>query len=391
MPGSEADAPAPMPDVEEVIARAVDRQIAEQRALRDTLMQLSNAVSDLQSRPAPAPTPAQVVSSVDTEGVMNELRDLRETLLPGLQRAVDATHGVRVIERDLASLRESVTSLSTDMEGIAQALIDLNAGLRDWADGVDNKVADVRDAADQLRALAEHTTGPQVDEERNREREELDQRVKDSVELQLYLADQVEEFGQAINRIGDLPTKLEGVVGQALKRTLTARAKLDREAETSLDEVLATLDEHVETISGSLSGLTDGEDAIRKLTLGQVELASRVESLHATLLNKLEDLDDERKRANAVLADAIDRIAAGKDAKAAASLDKPAPRQRTTSKPKPKAKSKTKAVLVEDPDDLPPARGSAKATKSKPKPKPRRRAARGRPAADEPLDHIPLT
>jgi uncharacterized phage infection (PIP) family protein YhgE len=374
-------------ELDEFLARAVDRQIAEQRALRESLQALTQAVRELQTRPAPAPAPspppqpaAPAIDIADLDARMKrameataaavggELRELRSSVLPNLERAIDASGGMRALEQQVGSVRESVTSLSADVEGIAQALIDLNAGLRDWAEGVDRDVDVVRDAVQQVREVAARAEELQAQaieaaEERRAQPEapllppepamvdvdetgiihapavtispieisaEIEQRVKETIELSLYLADQIEAFDKAISNLGDLPTRLEGVISQALKRTLAARAKLDREAETALDEVVATLDEHVQ----SIGDLTHTAATVRELADGQSQLASGL----------------------AAIAEAIDRSSEGLLPRAASSVAKSAkPSRRSGAEPrtakttsaksqksKPKAKAKPK-------------------------------------------------
>jgi hypothetical protein len=144
---------------------------------------------------------------------------------------------------------------------------------------------------------------------------EIEQRVKETIELSLYLADQIESFDKVIANLGDLPTRLEGVVSQALKRTLAARAKLDREAEMALDEVVATLDEHVGTV-GDLASTAEG---VRELAAGQSQIANNLRAL----------------------AEAIDRSFEGRAPRAASSIAK-----------------KARRFVPED--DLPPARTKTK-------------------------------
>ena len=97
--------------------------------------------------------------------------------------------------------------------------------------------------------------------------------MKETIELSLYLADQIESFDKAISSLGDLPSSLEGVISQALKRTLAARAKLDRDAEMALDEAVATLDEHVATI-GDLGSIAEAQ---RRVEAGLAALADAVD------------------------------------------------------------------------------------------------------------------
>jgi hypothetical protein len=442
VPGPEAPgtppAAAPLPEkrgpseLDEFLARAVDRQIAEQRALRETLQELKDAVKELQARPAAAPDPgvqatlqelrgavkelrarpapaaappspamqealqqlagavrelqsrppaaaqapainpaeleARVKRAMDanTETFVNELRDLRSTVLPGLQRAIDATSGARGIEHDLSILRDAVGGLSADVEGIAQALIDLNAGLRDWANGVDQNVDSVREAVQHVREL-----GSRIEELQSEALEaagerrvgsrpllpiegelvdaggggavpvpqtamatrdiptEIEQRVKETIELSLYLADQIESFDKAISNLGDLPTRLEGVISQALKRTLAARAKLDRDAEMALDEVVATLDEHVE----SIGDLTETATTMRDIAAGQAQLASGMEAIAEAI-----DRSSEGRlpRARTSVAKAASRKPARKSS---AKKKPPLPRANTGKKAKAKAKN----------------------------------------------------
>jgi hypothetical protein len=165
---------------------------------------------------------------------------------------------------------------------------------------------------------------------------EIEQRVKETIELSLYLADQIESFDKAISNLGDLPTRLEGVISQALKRTLAARAKLDRDAEMALDEAVATLDEHVATI-GDVAGVA--------------EMQARLES----------GLD--------AIAEAIDRSADGGLPRAGTSLAKAAARSRKTT-PRKKAGARKAS------------KGKAKpAPKGKAKPAPKAKAKRSTSAA----------
>jgi methyl-accepting chemotaxis protein len=480
-PAGERRAPA---ELDEFLARAVDRQIAEQRALRESLTQLSRVVAELHARPAPAPAvdlddlEARVKRAIDAtaQRFTSELRELRATVLPSIDRAVEASGGIRSVETDIGTLRDAVGGLSADVEGIAQALIDLNAGLRDWAEGVDRNVDAVREAAQQSRdALAESRDAVQqtrgaleetrhamqetrgaaevsrdavlrsqgvveesrdamvrsqgaleesrdaVLESRNALEEsrdavlqvrdiatrveersaqaveavddryaesrpllpvegefidvdetgaipvtevtalaprdfgsEIEQRVKETIELSLYLADQIESFDKAISNLGDLPTRLEGVISQALKRTLAARAKLDREAEMALDEVVATLDEHVENIGD----LADTATTVRELAAGQARLASGLEAI----------------------AEAIDRSSEGRPSRAARSVAKVSTRKAA---PKPGAgKQKPAAGKTAAPRESAKtvAKTSAKRTaktgaKGKPAPARRKRAS----------------
>jgi hypothetical protein len=360
----------PPSELDEFLTRAVDRQIAEQRALREALTELTGAVRELADRP-PLDVDAlaehvQTITQNNQQAISAEFRQFHETTLPSVERALDAARGVRAMEEEVGAVRDTVSVVSTDVEGIAQALIELNAGLREWSDGVDRNIAGATQAVRQLRESVEHyreiaereperqsplaapivnvDTGPLVDQPEYAEAEllpvvvppvdpEVVQRTQENVEMILHLADQIEDFDGVITRMADLPLKLEGVISQALRRAMAGRAKLDRDAEVALDDIVATLDEHVAKMSSTVESFTEKEEALRKLTLGQVELSSRVESLYSALLERLEVLDADRLRSETALATAIDRSAQGKDPKAVASLDRVSRKRSPAKKP----------------------------------------------------------
>ena len=418
-------------ELDEFLARAVDRQIAEQRALRESLQELSAAVRELQSRPPPAP-PTLDLGELDArirrgmeanaQNFTAQLREFSASILPEIARASEGAKGSRAIEHDLSILRDAIGGLSADVEGIAQALIDLNAGLREWAEGVDRNMDGVRATIEDLRELTSRTQQLQSDavkqqvdalaaaEERlvSRQAEaiavveerfaaqpeiavgevvepaepeltvpppvavaepvelapprdftsEIEQRVKETIELSLYLADQIEGFDKVLGNLGDLPTRLEGVIAQALKRTLAARAKLDREAETALDEVVATLDEHVATI-GDLSFTAEG---IRQIATGQAELAT---GLHALAEAIDRSSEGRAPRARSAIAKSTRRFTSDED------LPRAAPaRKKTTTGSRKTAKgtaaSKTSKGKAKTPRSSAPGRGKRKGAPRKP-------------------------
>jgi hypothetical protein len=294
-------------------ARVV-RAIASARPPLDPA-ELEARIARAVSSGGPALDPAEIEARIaravaaNNEVLVNELRELRSTVVPGVQRATEASTGSRAIEHDMSILRDAVGGLSADVEGIAQALIDLNAGLRDWADGIDRNIEVVVETVQQARAVAANVERLQVEAIEAAERREaesrpllpvegelvdvgetivpsppvalpvpeiaseIEQRVKETIELSLYLADQIEAFDKAISNLGDLPSRLEGVIAQALKRTLAARAKLDRDAEMALDEAVATLDEHVATI-GELGSIAEAQ---ARVEAGLAALAEAVD------------------------------------------------------------------------------------------------------------------
>jgi hypothetical protein len=304
-------------ELDEFLARAVDRQIAEQRALRETLTALTQAVNALGAQgasldPDDLSDRVRAATRAAIEPIVAEMRTLGDNVVTTVQRSAPTSTDPVAPSDDIEQLNASVGGVAADIEGIARALIDLNAGLRDWAAGVDATIASVREGVEEIRAVALAdqermggreptglTTGPHdalvldvpdadliegspllPPRTAADERDEIAKRIKDSVELSLYLADQIEEFDRVLKSMGDLPQRLEGVVAQGMRRTLAARAKLDSEATIVLDDALASLDEYVDKMSESVGRFGNSEETLRKLGLGQVELASRLDSLY---------------------------------------------------------------------------------------------------------------
>lgn len=412
------------PDVEldEILTRAVDRQIAEQRALRQTLDELRDSVRELTERPAArvdlSPLEDRIRSLLDSvadkvrptgpdfdptvledriraaieantrstsdnirsivetsvlgasestfASISEQLRSFREAVVPRIEQGAEAGPEVHAIREELAMVREVVGGVSSDLEGIAQALIDFNSGLRGWATGLDEAVTSIRLTVGDLYAVATQaapsatveaplvapdTTAPAPKTEGAEEPPAaVADRIRETAELSEYLADQIEDLDGLMGRLTELPNQLEGVVSQALKRTLTARAKLDKEAESALDDVLGSLDDHVNQLSEVIGRFEQEEDHIRKLALEQVELSSRIESLQETFIDRVERFDTERRRGEEALAVALDRSWRGLAPRALESLSKStkrrssAPRQNVKAKAKAKAKAKTEAV-----------------------------------------------
>ena len=419
-------------ELNELLSRAVDRQIAEQRALRQSLDDLRESVRDLAARPAAARVDLTVVeerlesmarslaerpagpdlsaledrlrtavqatvtgaSETTFASLSDQLRSLREIVVPRLEHAAETNEAVRTMAHDIAAVREVVGGVATDIEGIAQALIDFNAGLRSWAQGMDESVSSIRQTVGELHALAAPRARPEggpdetapseavtaEGEEPGREAA-IEERIKETAEHSEYLADQIEDLDGLMGRLSELPQQLEGVVSQALKRTLTARAKLDREAETALDDVLAALDEHVNQLSSVLERFEQEEDHIRKIALEQVELTSRIESLQSTFLDRIERVEDLQRRGEEAIAVAIDRTARGLAPRALESL------ARSTRRRKPPAAAKARGSKTKPAPAA--AEAKAKSRAKQPKRKPKAKRARPRRAARQ-LDWTPL-
>lgn len=346
-------------ELDEILSRAVDRQLAEQRALREALEDLREAVRSLGDRPQP---PSSVVASPEDERwrrelgsglgrIEDELRDMRSTIDPQAEVVATVGHAVGALRDELSSMREDLGGVGGDIEDVATALVDLNSGLRKWAGDVDRSVEELKSIVSELEQEE-----PSVDEDGQQEPDEADpsdqsddgsrderldaigEQVKETAELSLYLSDQIEDLDRIIGRLGSLPENLEGVVSQAMRRTLTTKAKLDKEAETLLDDAFSSLAEDLDRLAGILSTFEEGE--VRKLTLSQVEMTSRLESLHELIADRLSAMESGQHEALTDLVEAVDRLASGEAAEARKAVAKTSSRK---SKAKPKAKKAKKA------------------------------------------------
>ncbi|MEX0873799.1 MAG: hypothetical protein WD646_12040 [Actinomycetota bacterium] len=368
------------PELDDFLSRAVDRQIAEQRALTESLTELRQAVEELATREAgPSEAPQALtealgelrdavhklsnrasepidlreldklirgVSEGEVATFVKEFKELRGLLLPGGATSGNAA-ATRDLSQDVEGVKEAVAGVAADIDGIAQALIDMNSGLRGWAEGVDANLDSLRDGVERVREVASASRellsgdGDRGGDLMTTRVEGIEERVNETAQLSLYLTDQVEALDKLLSRVGDLPMKLEGVVAQALRRTLATRAKLDKEAEGAIDDVLGAVDEQLEHFSGALQRFAADEGQLHKLEVGQAELTALLESLRASVTARLDEIESERRRTEQELARAIDRSAKGQDPRAQDSLKaaRDAPR-RSASKSKGKVTKK---------------------------------------------------
>lgn len=384
------------PEIEDFLSRAVDRQVAQQRALADALSELRQAVDALATRDSvPDETHVALASAlgdlrdavheltsharqpVDVSGLEKVIRDISEGEMSFMVRelkdlkesssggdSIETTERLRDLNHDVDTVRDAVGGVAADIDGIAQALIDLNSGLRGWADGVDSNIASLRDAVDRVHEVAiesQELLAPDGEDGEGRSErvgvaamgeriQGIEDRVADTAELSSYLTEQVESLDKLLTRIGDLPMKLEGVVAQALRRTLATRAKLDKEAERAIDDVLGSVDQQLEQFNASLQRVSTNDDRLEKIEAGQSELRSQFEDLQKAFAGKFE-----------ALAQALDRSAKGLTPRALDSLNKPVRRRTSksasskTAGPKRKAKAKPSELKP-----VPKSRGTAK-------------------------------
>src|SRR5687767_7221065 len=114
-------------DLDEFLARAVDRQIAEQRALRETLTALTQAVNALGAQgggldPDDLSDRVRAATRAAIDPIVAEMRTLSDNVLTTVQRTTGTTSGAP--SQDVEQLSASVGGVAADIEGIAQALIE---------------------------------------------------------------------------------------------------------------------------------------------------------------------------------------------------------------------------------------------------------------------------
>jgi archaellum component FlaC len=298
-------------ELDEFLSRAVDRQIAEQRALREALNDLRSTVESLASRPVQAAIDQSALDHVANEvrtsthaEIANVRRDLAEL------RANVSMPQAGPAEIDLGPLREELSTVNANIDGIAQALIDLNAGLRDWASGVDDGLTSLGRAINSVKAVADEarraaaaaneslalevedrTDDDDLDEIVDDRLEQVEARIEETGRLAMNIRDQLDDFEKLANGMRQLPKAIEGTVAQAIRRAMAARAKLDHEAETAMDETLGAVDEQLDALNEAIGRIGESDDAIRKIALGQIELGSRLDSLQETFLARLDALE----------------------------------------------------------------------------------------------------
>jgi uncharacterized protein YoxC len=325
-------------ELDEVLSKAIERQIAEQRALRQALEDLRESVRRVAERP-------QATPSIDVIGISDNVRDsVRLAIDTGVGRLEKSVRDIRAelgpqledatltgrnlgalrddvravgdgVREDVRSVADALGGVAADVRGMAQALIDLNAGLRGWADGVDEGIGTITDSLATIRKLSDarpsSSAAVPVDEAGVAA---IRDQLKETADLSLYLTDQIEDLDAVLNKLGELPERVEGVVTQAMRRTLTARAKIEQEAGSVLDDVASSLDGTVERLVEAL-GVLEGGD-VRRLALAQVELTSRVESMQDTLQSRIDGIELGYRQMLEALARAIDRSSRGQEPRA---------------------------------------------------------------------------
>src|SRR5581483_5172866 len=282
------------------------------------------------------------------------VRDIRTDLGPQLEEATltgrtigslrdDVRAVTEGVKDDMRAMADALGGVAADVRGMAQALIDLNAGLRGWADGVDDGLGGINESLDTIKKLSEGAAAPAKSAPQLPAGEggigAIQDQIKETADLSLYLTDQIEDLDAVLNRLGELPERIEGVVTQAMRRTLTARAKIEQEASSVLDDVASSLDGTVERLVESLDTLEGGD--VRRLALAQVELTSRVESMHDTLTTRMEDMELNQRQMLEALAKAIDRTSRGQEPHALETVAKAVVPRRTTRKPAARKPAKT--------------------------------------------------
>lgn len=410
-----ADEARPVPGLEDLLSSAVERQISEQRELQEVLSGIREAVDALRSELSAPPAAA------DPE-LRQRIDELPAALFKGVREALAPQFEVpEALERTLEELRDRladgptqtapgleagaveeigglVRTASQDVQALAQAMLDLNAGLREWAEGIEERVGGLgRSLVEGLHDLAVAqqealgALGGAVTTSTTELRRDLrgvvrdtartlgdrldgvDERLVEAGELSRYLRDQTEDLDRVLSGLGEVPQRLEGVVAQALRRALTIRAGLVREAEKTLERVLSPVEEKLdrlvtslETVAESmepgrfdeeLQTLAEGNDGLRQ------DVEERIGGLEEAIMARLERLEEESARRDRVIAEALDRAAGGLDPGAADAIEPPAKRPRG----KTQGKKKAAPAKRKRSSDAKPAASSKKKRSSKKK------------------------
>lgn len=246
----------------------------------------------------------------------------------------------RALTEELRELRETISTNSANTEALTQALLDLNAGIQEQYRALEERLASLANglvgglremAATQQKALESlgkalstaTTKGSQ--ELRDEVREglggmrqrlgEVERNLSETVDLTAYLRDQADDLDRVLAALGDVPRKLEGVVAQALRRALTVRAGLLREAEKALEQAFGPVDARLRDVARELTAAREGlseagardDDRVAHLARAQEDLLARMDDVVAYVA----DAEDDRLRRERSLAEAIDRLAKG--------------------------------------------------------------------------------
>lgn len=301
---------------EEILASAVDRQLAEQRELAQTLSSLRGHLDALDT---------DVRSSAhDVEGLAAAVLELNKILRDRFGEATAETTSLESRVTSLAAtigegLRELAAAQENALEGLGAAISAAIESIR----------ADLRGIRESVASFADRFAT-------------LETSFGEARDLVGYMRDQSEDFDKVLSGIGDVPERLEGVVSQALRRGLTARAGLAREAEKALGGVVAPVEERLAQLLEELQdveapkgrGGSQVREDVRRLALGQVELSSRLEDLVAYIEGVETDRSErERELIAAVAAGGPERGPAHEPAPAA----EPAPRAKRREAAKPAA------------------------------------------------------
>ncbi|HVE92705.1 MAG TPA: hypothetical protein VNE62_10490 [Actinomycetota bacterium] len=415
---------------------SVDRATGDVAAVPQAIVELSDGIkawaSAIEQRLDSLP-PTVVTAFRDATATQAQaLPPMREDLsrlaksLPGMQetlgqlaKAVPDT----AVRGTVDELKVALTAASGDVKTLAQAMLDLNGGLREWSDRLEQRIAGLATAllqalrdltlsqeaalssvadevaaatADMRRELGDqmHDTTRSLGSRLDGVREQL----VESRELTGYLRDQTEDLDKVLGGLGDVPQRLEGVVAQALRRALTVRAGLMAEAEKVMTQVFAPIESRAQDLAASLEAASASveeaklDEDLRLMAVRQDELAARVDEIQDSIEAQLAEAEAQRRETALALAEAIDRAARGLEPGAVAAL-RSAPRTRastrwpatprtrlTTSPPAARRRASSAASRTPAPAEQAEAAQPEAAAEPAPSREPRRAAPAGRSA-----------
>jgi tetrahydromethanopterin S-methyltransferase subunit G len=329
---------APASAINEAALERIDSRLD---GVEDRIESLVGAVSQASARSLDPAT----VGAIDS--ILAGLEELRGQMAElGMRVVGRAGVGDEEAEDDLRILMEASAE---DVRGLAQAMLDLNTGLRSWAERIDERISALaRSVLEAIRDLASAqkeafedigrsvTSSGMTEEVRDAVRattrtlaarlKGLEERVVEAGDLSRYLKDQIEDLDRVLGVLTAVPEKIDGVVAQAVRRATTARAGLAQQAQKALEQVLGPvggdLERFAEVLRGAAEAAEGGHlaDEVRRIALHQVELTSRLEALQETIASSLDSAEESQRSRDEAMAKALDRAGRGLDPKAVESI-----------------------------------------------------------------------
>lgn len=260
-------------DLNGIVAGAVERQIAEQRALSERLAALEQGVAGCVREAVKAAD--QRLEQID-RGLADASADLRSLAEAVVDLSRATKEHVDTLEARIGALASTLgDGLAGLAQGQAAALDRLAASIASVAGGMTEPASEkLTEAASELVART-HVLSQRASE--------IESQVTETSEVTAYLRDQAEDFDRLLYAMSKVPDRLDAVVAQALRRVNAVRAGLVKEAKEAVGRAMEPVAERVDDLIDVLSVLPDLEStdavSVRKLELAQIEMVARLDDL----------------------------------------------------------------------------------------------------------------